>query len=160
MSHGCCIPRLVGCVSINFDSMNKKWRCKSVRSCLFALASLFSYCWWKQSCTTWNVWNPLNTGINYQPQLVSLFVLFGPFHRLIQRSYLVPCMVRGLKRLWSTNKWRNKWILAMVKIPPFIPEGIFRLEDKGVIQPWKEDKEGILQGTNDIMYILVQKYAE
>ena len=115
-SHGCCIPRLVGCVSINFDSMtsmNKKWRCQFVRSCLFALASLFSYCWWKQSCTTWNVWNPLNTGINYQPQLVSLFVLFGPFRRLVQRSYLVPCMVRGLNRLWSTNKWSKQWILAM-----------------------------------------------
>ena len=30
-----------------------------------------SYCWWKKSCTTWNVENPANNGINYQPQLVS-----------------------------------------------------------------------------------------
>ena len=29
------------------------------------------YCWWLKSCTTWDVWNPINTGINYQPQLVS-----------------------------------------------------------------------------------------
>ena len=29
-----------------------------------------SYCWWLKSCTTWDVWNPINNGINYQPQLV------------------------------------------------------------------------------------------
>ena len=29
-----------------------------------------SYCWWLTSCTTWDVWNPINNGINYQPQLV------------------------------------------------------------------------------------------
>ena len=22
------------------------------------------YCWWKKSCTTWHVWNPVNTGIS------------------------------------------------------------------------------------------------
>ena len=30
-----------------------------------------SYCWWLKSCTTWDVWNPKNNGINYQPQLVN-----------------------------------------------------------------------------------------
>ena len=29
------------------------------------------YCWWKRSCTTWDVQNLVNNGINYQPQLVS-----------------------------------------------------------------------------------------
>ncbi len=29
------------------------------------------YCWWKKSCTTWDVKFPVNNGINYQPQLVS-----------------------------------------------------------------------------------------
>ena len=28
--------------------------------------------WWLKSCTTLDVWNPKNHGINYQPQLVSL----------------------------------------------------------------------------------------
>ena len=28
------------------------------------------YCWRLKSCTTRDVWNPVNTGINYQPQLV------------------------------------------------------------------------------------------
>ena len=31
-----------------------------------------SYCWWKKSqTTTWNVWNLVNNGKNYQPQLFS-----------------------------------------------------------------------------------------
>ena len=29
------------------------------------------YCWWKKSCTTWDVKFPINDGIKYQPQLVS-----------------------------------------------------------------------------------------
>ncbi len=29
-----------------------------------------NYCWWLKSCTTWDVWNPVNNGKNYQPQLV------------------------------------------------------------------------------------------
>ena len=24
-----------------------------------------NYCWWLKSCTTWDVWNPINNGINY-----------------------------------------------------------------------------------------------
>ena len=31
------------------------------------------YCWWKKSCTTWDVLNLVNNGINYQPQLVQDF---------------------------------------------------------------------------------------
>ena len=30
-----------------------------------------THCWWKKSYTTWDVWNLVNNGINYQPQLVS-----------------------------------------------------------------------------------------
>ena len=28
-------------------------------------------CWWKKSCTTWDVQNIVHNGINYQPQLVN-----------------------------------------------------------------------------------------
>ncbi len=31
------------------------------------------YCWWLKSCTTWDVQNLVNNGINYQPQLVQDF---------------------------------------------------------------------------------------
>ena len=34
---------------------------------------ILSYCWWKKSqTTTWDVQNPVDNWINYQPQLVSL----------------------------------------------------------------------------------------
>ena len=32
-----------------------------------------SYCWWLKSSTTWDVWNPINNGKNYQPQLLQDF---------------------------------------------------------------------------------------
>ena len=32
----------------------------------------WSDCWWKKPCITWDVKNPVNNRINYQPQLVSL----------------------------------------------------------------------------------------
>ncbi len=28
---------------------------------------VLSYCWWLKSCTTWDVWDPINNGINYLP---------------------------------------------------------------------------------------------
>ena len=31
------------------------------------------YFWWKKSCTTWDIQNLVNNGINYQPQLVQSF---------------------------------------------------------------------------------------
>ena len=41
-----------------------------------------SYCWWLKSCTTWDVWNPINNGIiiilggaGFQPSTVSLLNL-------------------------------------------------------------------------------------
>ncbi len=39
----------------------------------FNLGWIWWYWWWKKfQTTTWDVWNPVNNGINYQPQLVSL----------------------------------------------------------------------------------------
>ena len=57
------------------DSDTKhKWVRFQQKTFRFEISHIFtSYCWWKKSqTTTWDVWNPLNKGINYQPQLVSL----------------------------------------------------------------------------------------
>ena len=43
------------------------------------------YCWWKKSCTTWDVQNLVNNGIDYQPQLVQDF-----FHQ-----QYVCCVISG-----------------------------------------------------------------
>ena len=37
------------------------------------LLQIWTYCWWLKSCTTWDVWNLINNGKNYQPQLVQDF---------------------------------------------------------------------------------------
>ena len=44
--------------------------------------TLGTYCWWKKSCTTWDVWNPINNGIiiilsgaGFQPSTVSFDTL-------------------------------------------------------------------------------------
>ena len=37
---------------------------KSYDVCFFQLKLLW-YCWWKKSCTAWDVYNPVNNGINY-----------------------------------------------------------------------------------------------
>ena len=37
----------------------------------------------QKSCTTWDVSNPVNTGINYQPQLVSRISTIIPYYQLL-----------------------------------------------------------------------------
>ena len=37
------------------------------KSKMFCFPSHVPCYWWKKSCTTWNVQNPINNGINYQP---------------------------------------------------------------------------------------------
>ena len=32
---------------------------------IFTQKGTITHCWWKKSCTTWDVKNPVNTGINY-----------------------------------------------------------------------------------------------
>ena len=44
------------------------------------------YCWWKESCTTWDVWNPVNSGINY----LSTGAGFFPSTVSFLSSFLLP----------------------------------------------------------------------
>ena len=50
-----------------------------------------TYCWWKKSCTTWDVWNPINNGIiiilggaGFQPSTVWMPFLWlsSPFFKV------------------------------------------------------------------------------
>ena len=37
---------------------------------ILSIGEIFhQYCWWLKSCTTWDVWNPINNGINYYTNL-------------------------------------------------------------------------------------------
>ena len=65
------------------------------------------YCWWLKSCTTKDVWNPINNGKNYQPQLVSL----PDFSHLVWRWFHWP-ELRSLQppRWWVSRLfWKNFW---------------------------------------------------
>ena len=50
--------------------LGRFWKIIGVWSVLFQPNNK-GYCWWKKSCTTWDVKKTVNNGINYQPQLVS-----------------------------------------------------------------------------------------
>ena len=39
----------------------------------FDMSLSIPYSWWKKSCTTWHVWNPVNNGINYLSSGAGLF---------------------------------------------------------------------------------------
>ncbi len=55
------------------------------------------YCWWlKSQTTTWDVWNPINNGKNYQPQLVQDFS---------HQQYLQHFNVDSLQHRWSFSQW-------------------------------------------------------
>ena len=70
------------------------------------------YCWWLKSCTTWDVSDPVNNGINYQPQLVQDF-----FH--LNMSHL---------RLWlkgrpvEDDRFQFARIAISLRTPRFFPK--------------------------------------
>ena len=60
------------------------------------------YGWWTNSCTTWNVNNPVNHGINYQAQLGSRI-----------SSYQLVLLISSINSITVVKKWskHNRWIL-------------------------------------------------
>ncbi len=75
------------------------------------------YCWWlKSQTTTWDVWNLINNGINYQPQLVKppdfshqkYDCWFGP-----PRGWVLPKSTQPNTKLQDQIKLQ--WILEEVK---------------------------------------------
>ena len=65
-----------------YKSWHQKWKTKVGKAnvvCLRDDQKLSSwtnrkyYCWWLKSCTTWDVWNPVNNGMSYTYPLVQDF---------------------------------------------------------------------------------------
>ena len=74
-------------------------RLKSAKNDGVSKAGILHHLGWKKSqTTTWDVWNPIDTGINYQPQLVQDF-----FH---QQYYSFWCQfqVNLLKNFGRVDK--------------------------------------------------------
>ena len=85
LAQGCILPKSQGffhqsdCVKV-LDPPKGMWI-----DCLthWIWSQICGYsCWWKKSCTTWDVETLVNNGINYQPQLVQDF--------LHQQSLIIP----------------------------------------------------------------------
>ena len=77
LAQGCILPKSQGffhqsdCVKV-LDPPKGMWI-----DCLthWIWSQICGYsCWWKKSCTTWDVETLVNNGINYQPQLVQDFL--------------------------------------------------------------------------------------
>ena len=76
---------------------------------------IHQYCWWKKSCTTWDVWNPINNGINYlsagagfQPSTV-VPTNRPPFWVSGSRTMDVPAvpLTNPTARPWKS--WKGGW---------------------------------------------------
>ena len=109
-------------------------------------------CWWKKSCITWDVENPANSGINYQPQLANAefppatvscnsrdhqsrkpcffkgFNFGVPFQKgrptIVYRNFL-PCYLT----FWLSNvlEKQNKWTLHSLKLTCYLSKEKYRL---------------------------------
>ena len=57
----------------------------------------WTYCWWlKSQTTTWDVWNPINNGKNYLPQLVVWDFSHQQYHQL-DRGFFSHPAVRSIQ---------------------------------------------------------------
>ena len=97
------------------------------------------YCWWLKSCTTWDVWNPINNGINYQPQLVSR--ISGINSMAVLSKLKLTTRLDELQRSCETDIWcrtsrklpSQKEIKFILQTQCFLPcyvsfrEGIYRM---------------------------------
>ena len=62
-----------GWIGAGMVFINMRWQIKDVEDQQFFLYEVYgtqtwkesfpTYCWWKKSCTTWDIWNPVNNGI-------------------------------------------------------------------------------------------------
>ena len=82
---------------------------------------LDSYCWWKESCTTWDVYNPVNNGIftistgaGFLPSTVCLLTSIDPNFRHLHH----PNEVLMLQPLWNSFViWALPWDLGVKSWP-------------------------------------------
>ena len=76
------------------------------------------YCWWLKSCTTWDVWNPidngkdyLSTGAGFQPSTVVKNLMWI---WLIFLNVFFPVVTRENLWIWATwwwsgDGWHQRW---------------------------------------------------
>ena len=56
-----------------------------------SIACLYrTYCWWTKSCTTWDVYNPVNNGINYLSTGAGFLPSTVPQYHLLREPGFTP----------------------------------------------------------------------
>ena len=90
----------------------------------------YSYCWWLKSCTTWDVWNPKNNGINYLPQLVN-----AGFQPSTVGNHEPPALRKGFDSIQTTFSILTSWIYLHVCLERYhLPRDPIT---------WPEDEQGV-----------------
>ena len=74
-----------------------------------------TYCWRLRPCTTWDVWNPINNGINYQPQLVSRISAINSIFNV----HIISTQLTRIRMKIQSPKWRRNG-MGFVLASPFI----------------------------------------
>ena len=72
-----------------------------------------SYCWWLKSCTTWDVWNPTNNGINMDKLPINWCRISAINSRIVKkyhRNSIGPTPepkpnIRSHHTAWLTSPW-------------------------------------------------------
>ena len=78
------------------------------------------YCWWKKSCTTWDVFKePVNDGMSYQPQLVSWISSNSIYFHCFAIFFGAYFLIHGFTTLsdpeMNENTWEFSWSDALTK---------------------------------------------
>ncbi len=89
--------------------------------CAWMCINLFSFATFstseKKSCTTWDVENPVNNGMNYQAQLVSQDFFHQQYLSIISLNHLQGLIHPSWCRICSINSIKV-WMIDSLKNPP------------------------------------------
>ncbi len=66
------------------------------------------YCWWKKSCTTWDVSNPVNNGTNYLSTSTGEFTGFPPPSTVWNISQSTKWKSKRRRETWVIKPWTPK----------------------------------------------------
>ena len=68
-------------------------------------------CWWTKSCSTWNVCNPVNNGMKYQPQLVQdFFHQQWRFYSNLSNNFKWTKMLKVCLVVYAANPTNQTWL--------------------------------------------------
>ncbi len=96
--------------NVIFHFETKPWKQRKIAVHMHPHANwCHCYCWWLKSCTTWDVWNPINNGKNY----LSTGAGFQPSAVFMKHVTFASLPDRFLHLIWLC-----RWCVSLRKSPP------------------------------------------